>query len=157
MKRLVTFADQLLRLCCIGCVVFLSFSAQAQAGGHAPPYQRLTAGLHVIQAEIASSPSQRQIGLMFRTQLSPNVGMLFIFDEKTQHCMWMRNTLIPLSVAFIDDDGRIINIENMLPQTETLHCARQPVRYALEMELGWFKRRGITPGIKIKGLRPGDA
>lgn len=153
MPPLCPLAKRLRRACCVGLWALISLSAQAQSRAPTPlPTQRLTAGLYVIQAEVAASPAQRQTGLMFRTQLPANGGMLFIFDEKTEHCMWMRNTLMALSVAFIDDDGRIINIEDMQPKTETIHCARQPVRYALEMELGWFKQRGIKPGVKIQGL-----
>ena len=83
---------------------------------------------------------------------SPDAGMLFIFDEPQVHCMWMKNTLIPLSVAFIDDRGAIVNIEDMQPQTEDSHCAAQPVRYALEMNRGWFKARGVKPGSRLGGI-----
>ena len=84
--------------------------------------------------------------------MAQNAGMLFIFDEETQHCMWMKNTLIPLSVAFIDDAGAIINVEDMQPQTEDPHCASRPARYALEMNRGWFAARGIKPGSRIGGI-----
>jgi uncharacterized membrane protein (UPF0127 family) len=116
------------------------------------PTTRLTAGIHVITAEVAASDPARMRGLMFREKLGPNAGMLFVFDDKNVQCMWMRNTLIPLSVAFIEDDGRIVNVEDMQPRTETSHCARAPVRYALEMELGWFAKRGLTAGTKVAGL-----
>ena len=91
-------------------------------------------------------------GLMHRESMPQNAGMLFIFDEATQHCMWMKNTLIPLSVAFIDEQGAIINIEDMAPKTENSHCARKPARYALEMNRGWFAARGIKPGSRISGI-----
>jgi len=80
-----------------------------------------------------------------------------IFDGKSVHCMWMRNTLIPLSVAFLDDEGRIVNIEDMKPQTEDSHCARAPVRYALEMTQGWFAQRGLKPGAVIGGINASAA
>jgi uncharacterized membrane protein (UPF0127 family) len=91
-------------------------------------------------------------GLMHRASMPSNAGMLFIFDEMTTHCMWMKNTLIPLSVAFIDEQGAIINVEDMAPQTEDSHCAKRPARYALEMNRGWFAARGIKPGSRIGGI-----
>ncbi len=112
----------------------------------------LTAGIHVIQAEVAVAPAERSKGLMFRPALGPSQGMVFLFDEPGVQCMWMRNTLIPLSVAFIDDDGRVINVEDMAPQTETNHCASKPARYALEMNKGWFAKHGIGAGVRIAGL-----
>lgn len=116
------------------------------------PTTKLTAGVHLITAEVAATDPARSRGLMFREKLAPNHGMLFIFDGKQIHCMWMRNTLIPLSVAFIDDDGTIANIEDMQPKTEVSHCATRPVRFALEMDKGWFAARGIKPGARIGGL-----
>ena len=89
---------------------------------------------------------------MQRQSMPANHGMLFVFSRADTHCMWMRNTLIPLSVAFLDAQGRIINIENMKPQTEDNHCAAQPARYALEMNLGWFGDKGIKPGFLIGGI-----
>lgn len=116
------------------------------------PTTKLTAGIHLITAEVAATDPQRARGLMFRERLAPNHGMLFVFDSKAVQCMWMRNTLIPLSVAFIDDDGSIVNIEDMQPKTENSHCAAKPVRYALEMELGWFAKRGLKTGARLGGL-----
>lgn len=118
------------------------------------PTTRLAAGMHLITAEVAATPRSREIGLMFRTALAANQGMLFVFDAPGPQCMWMRNTLIALSVAFVADDGTIVNIEDMQPQKLDSHCARQPVRYALEMERGWFAKRGIQPGARIGGLPP---
>jgi len=116
------------------------------------PTVQLTAGMHVIRAELAADFGSRMQGLMFREALGPNAGMLFVFDEASTHCMWMKNTLIPLSVAFIDERGTIVNIADMQPQTEQSHCAAKPVPYALEMAKGWFVQRGIKPGMKIGGL-----
>ena len=115
---------------------------------------KLTAGIHVITAEIASTPQSRTIGLMMRERLEPNHGMVFVFEDKSQHCFWMRNTLIPLSIAFIDDDGTIVNIADMAPKSEASTCPQRPVRYALEMDQGWFAKRGVTAGKKISGLPP---
>ncbi|HTQ77163.1 MAG TPA: DUF192 domain-containing protein [Burkholderiales bacterium] len=116
------------------------------------PVVELAAGMHRIHAEVAASFPQRQQGLMHRRELGQNDGMVFVFDENERHCMWMKNTLIPLSVAFIDASGSIINIEEMAPQTEDTHCAARPARYALEMSKGWFAKRGIKPGAKLRGL-----
>lgn len=127
----------------------LSASVWAQ---NSMPVMELSAGFHRIEAEVAASDQNRQVGLMNRKAMPQQRGMLFVFMQNTTHCMWMRNTLIPLSVAFIDDEGYIINIEDMQPQTEDNHCARQPARYALEMNLGWFAQRGIKPGVKLGGL-----
>jgi uncharacterized membrane protein (UPF0127 family) len=118
----------------------------------APQAIQLSAGMHLIRAEVAADMSTRSRGLMFRKSLAPNAGMVFVFDEASLHCMWMKNTLIPLSVAFLDDSGTIINIENMAPQTEDTHCAARPARYALEMDRGWFAARGIKPGTKLGGM-----
>lgn len=116
------------------------------------PTVKLTAGMHVIQAELAARPEHRARGLMFREQLGANEGMLFIFDDTAIQCMWMRNTLIPLSVAFIADDGTIVNIEDMQPKTEDSHCGSRRLRYALEMSEGWFARRGLKAGTVIRGI-----
>ncbi|MCX7141634.1 MAG: DUF192 domain-containing protein [Proteobacteria bacterium] len=116
------------------------------------PTAKLSAGIHVIQAEIAASMSTRSQGLMQRKSMAQGAGMVFLFDEAATHCMWMKNTLIPLSVAFIDERGEIVNIADMQPLDETTHCAARPVRYALEMNQGWFKKRAIAAGTPIKGL-----
>ena len=112
----------------------------------------LTAGMYRIEAEVAANDQNRQVGLMNRKAMPQQRGMLFVFTQANAHCMWMRNTLLPLSVAFVDDDGYIINIEDMQPQTEDNHCARKPARYALEMNLGWFAQRGIKPGARLGGI-----
>lgn len=116
------------------------------------PVVPLTAGMHVIQAEVAVSEPQRQQGLMFREKLAPNSGMVFLFAEPAQVCMWMKNTPLPLSVAFIDASGKILNIEDMQPQTLNSHCAAGPVAYALEMNKGWFAQKNIKPGTTIANL-----
>lgn len=116
------------------------------------PTIKLNAGIHVIQAEVASTMETRSQGLMQRKSMAQGAGMLFLFDAPAAHCMWMKNTLIPLSVAFIDERGEIVNIADMQPLDETTHCALRPVRYALEMNQGWFKTRGIGPGTRINGI-----
>lgn len=124
-----------------------SLAQQAQL-----PILELLAGMHRIEAEVAATTETRQIGMMQRTIMAPQRGMLFVFPEIAKHCMWMRNTLLPLSVAFLDESGRIINVEDMRPRTEDNHCAANPARYALEMNLGWFKSRGLGAGFAIMGI-----
>jgi uncharacterized membrane protein (UPF0127 family) len=116
----------------------------------------LSAGMHLIKAEVAASEAQREQGLMFRDKMAPNAGMVFVFDAPATQCMWMKNTLLPLSVAFIDAAGKIVNIEDMQAQTLDNHCSSKAVavRYALEMNLGWFKQKHIKPGMLIGNLPP---
>jgi uncharacterized membrane protein (UPF0127 family) len=115
------------------------------------PTVQLTAGMHVIQAEVASTQQQQQIGMMMRREMGANEGMLFVNAEPGVRCFWMRNTLIPLSAAFIGDDGTIVNIADMQPQTDESHCSTKPVRFVLEMRQGWFDKRGIKPGSRLRG------
>jgi uncharacterized membrane protein (UPF0127 family) len=126
--------------------------ATAQTGPQPPlPTVRLTAGIHVVQAEVATAPDERAAGLMFRKEMAANAGMLFGFEQPAVHCFWMRNTVLPLSIAFIADDGSIVNIADMQPQTTESHCAEKPVRFALEMNQGWFTKRGLKPGSRLQG------
>ena len=117
-----------------------------------PPTLTLNAGIHLIHAEVANTAPSRTQGLMFRKWLGANSGMLFVFPDLDRHCMWMKNTFVPLSVAFVDERSMILNIADMKPQTENSHCAVSPARYALEMNQGWFAAKGIKPGGKISGL-----
>lgn len=112
----------------------------------------LNAGFHRIEAEVAADQGSRMQGLMERRSMPANQGMLFVFPQKDRHCMWMRNTFLPLSVAFLDEQGRILNIEDMKPQTENNHCAASPARFALEMNLGWFANKGFKTGMQISGV-----
>ncbi len=105
-----------------------------------------------IKVEVASTDAQRALGLMNRKKIGKDGGMLFISAAPENTCMWMKNTLLPLSVAFINDQGRIVNIEDMQPKTLTTHCAKEPVRYALEMNLGWFAAHQIIPGTVVLNL-----
>lgn len=116
------------------------------------PVVELSAGIHRIEAEVAHTQQTRMIGLMNRRVMPKQHGMLFVFDAEARHCMWMRNTFIPLAVAFLDGQGRIINIEEMQPQTENNHCATKPARFALEMNAGWFKARGLGAGTPVLGI-----
>ena len=107
---------------------------------------------HVIRVEVANTDEARRTGLMFRDALGENQGMLFVYETESRHAMWMKNTLIPLSVAFIDRSGRIINIEDMQPQTEDAHSARASAAFSLETNQSWFKKRGIKAGDRVQGL-----
>jgi len=111
----------------------------------------LIAGMHVIQAELAVTEAQQMVGMMFRREMGPNDGMLFVNDTPGVRCFWMHNTLLPLSIAFIADDGSIVNIDEMAAQTDTSHCSAKAVRFALEMSQGWFARHGIKAGFKLRG------
>ena len=139
-----------LRATALAGLVFCSGSALAQQP--ALPTTTLSAGIHVIHAEVASTMASRSQGLMQRKSMAQGSGMLFVFDQSAGHCMWMKNTLIPLSVAFVDARGEIVNIADMQPHDESTHCAARPVPYALEMNQGWFRQRGISAGTHIKGL-----
>jgi uncharacterized membrane protein (UPF0127 family) len=117
------------------------------------PRAELSIGLFRILAEVAATPEQRSAGLMWRRSMAGHEGMLFVFPRAERHCMWMKNTFIPLSVAFLDEEGRIINIRNMQPQSETNHCADAPALFALEMNLGWFAEKGIASGTQVEGVK----
>ncbi len=112
----------------------------------------LGAGMHRIDAQLALTPEQRQIGLMWRKSMPAHEGMLFVFDQPSQQCFWMKNTLLPLTAAFVADDGTIVNLVDMQPQTLNPHCSTKPVRYVLEMNLGWFAKKNIKAGSKITGI-----
>lgn len=114
----------------------------------------LAIGIHRLYVEVANNPESRQTGLMNRDALAPDTGMLFVFPQPAVQCMWMKNTRIPLSVAFIDENSQILNIESMQPETETSHCSRGPALFALEMTQGWFAKRRIEPGERISGADP---
>lgn len=129
----------------------LSGTAPAQTGPQQLPAISLNAGMHLISAEVARTPEQRAIGLMNRRSLPPNAGMLFAFEQPEPLCFWMKNTLIPLSIAFLRDDGTILNIAEMKPHSLESHCSERPARYALEMNEGWFSKRGVKPGDRIGG------
>lgn len=141
MKSLVS----LLAAACVAC------AALADEPQMNLPRVRLSAGLHQIDAQVAQTHEQRMTGLMHRKEMPQHEGMLFVFEQPAQQCFWMKNTLLPLSVAFLADDGTVVNIEEMKPQTLDSHCSQQPVRYVLEMNTGWFAKKGIKPGAKIAG------
>jgi len=121
------------------------------------PVIGLNAGIHLIQAQVATTEQQRLLGLMYRQAMAANEGMLFVFDKQQQQCLWMKNTLLPLSAAFLAEDGSIVNIEEMQPESLEIHCSTKPVRFVLEMTRGWFSKRGITAGTRIQGGPFGDS
>jgi len=112
---------------------------------------KLNAGMHVIDAQVALTPQERQTGLMLRKDMPQHEGMLFIFEQASEQCFWMKNTLLPLTAAFVADDGTIVNTADMKPETTDSHCSAKPVRYVLEMNKGWFIRKGIKLGSKLSG------
>ena len=136
---------------CLGACLAGQATAQEQTQPQSLATIQLNAGMHNIKAQLASTPNQRQMGLMFRRSMPANEGMLFVFDSPSQQCFWMRNTLLPLSIAFLRDDGTVVNIDDMQPQTDDSHCSQQPVRFVLEMNVGWFAKRGVKAGSVIQG------
>ncbi len=134
-----------------GLLLLSALPGLAQSGPQKLPALRLSAGIHQIQAEVARTPEQRAIGLMSRPALGSNEGMLFVFDEPAPQCFWMKNTLIPLSIAFVADDGTILQIADMPPQTLESTCSTRPVRLVLEMNKGWFAQRNLKVGSKLGG------
>ena len=129
----------------------LASSVFAQEAQMNLPRVQINAGMYVIDAQVAATNDQRMTGLMFRREMPQHEGMLFVFDQPSQQCFWMKNTLLPLSVAFVADDGTIVNIDEMQPQTLDSHCSTKPERYVLVMNKGWFSKRGIKAGAKLEG------
>jgi uncharacterized protein len=115
------------------------------------PRVTLSAGMHQIDAQVAQTPDQRATGLMFRKEMPQHEGMLFAFEQPSVQCFWMKNTLLPLTAAFVADDGTVVNLADMEPQSTASHCSDKPVRYVLEMNRGWFAKKGIKPGMKLAG------
>ena len=115
------------------------------------PRVTIAAGMHLIDTQVASTPDQRATGLMYRVNMPTPEGMLFAFEQATIQCFWMKNTLIPLTAAFLADDGTIVNLEDMKPRSTESHCSKRPVRFVLEMNQGWFAKKGIKAGFKLKG------
>ncbi len=115
------------------------------------PRIQLSAGMHLIDAQVAQTPEQREIGLMHRPQMPVTEGMLFVFEQPATQCFWMKNTLLPLTAAFVADDGRVVNLADMKPQSTDSHCSAEPVRFVLEMNQGWFAKRGVKAGSRLSG------
>jgi len=115
------------------------------------PRTKITAGMYLIDTQVAATIDQRATGLMFRKEMPQGEGMLFIFEQPSEQCFWMKNTLLPLTAAFVADDGIIVNLADMKPQTTDSHCSEKPVRFVLEMNQGWFAKKGIKAGFKLQG------
>ncbi len=115
------------------------------------PRVKLSAGMHLIDAQVAATIEQRSTGLMFRRDMPQSEGMLFVFEQASVQCFWMKNTLLPLTAAFVANDGTIVNLADMKPRTTESHCSKEPVRYVLEMNQGWFGKKGIKAGFKLGG------
>ena len=144
MKRLIV------SLACL--VATLSGSAWGQDAPQLQlPRTTLSAGMYLIQAQVAATTEQRATGLMHRKEMPTNEGMLFVFEQPAGQCFWMKNTLLPLTAAFVADDGTIVNLADMKPLDEASHCSAKPVRYVLEMNQGWFAAKHIKAGHKLGG------
>ena len=131
-----------------GCTLAQATEGQAQMQ---LPRVTLHAGMHRIDAQVAQTPEQRQTGLMFRKEMPRHEGMLFVFEQASQQCFWMRNTRLPLTAAFVADDGTLVNLADMKPMTDDAHCSKQPVRFVLEMNQGWFASKNLKAGDKLSG------
>jgi len=127
----------------------LCAAAPAVLAASAADRVTIDANGHRILAEVADTPDARDRGLMFRTAMPADHGMLFVYPNDARHCMWMRNTYVPLSVAFLDEHGRVINTDEMVPRTDTSHCAAGPARFVLEMPAGWFLQHGVGGGTRL--------
>lgn len=141
---------------CLAALLMALLAAPSAARAQDAPQPRLptvtlSAGMHNIVAEVASTPLQQQTGMMMRTEMAAHEGMLFAFADVSPRCFWMKNTLLPLSIAFVADDGTIVNIAEMKPRSEASHCSDKPVRFALEMNQGWFAKRGLKAGTRLAG------
>ncbi len=142
---------RLIRVALLVAALGLQTAALAQTPQMNLQRTQLSAGMHLLDVQLALTPEQRQIGLMWRKEMPQHEGMLFVFEQPASQCFWMRNTLLPLTAAFVDDDGTIVNLADMKPQNDDSHCSAKPVRFVLEMNLGWFAKRNIKAGYKLGG------
>ncbi len=139
-----------IRLLCLLALVTATAWSQEAPQLHLPRVT-LSAGMHLINAQVAATAQERAVGLMFRKEMPVNEGMLFAFEQPSEQCFWMKNTLLPLTAAFVSDDGTIVNLADMQPQSLASHCSTKPVRFVLEMNKGWFDKRGLKAGSKLSG------
>jgi len=133
---------------CLTSLIPLSPAAQATP----LPTAQISVGGTKVNVEIAATDSSRSQGLMHRRELPDDQGMLFVFPTLDNYCFWMKNTPLPLTIAFIDEEGVILNLADMTPYSEEAHCPAWPIGYALEMKRGWFASHGISPGATLGGL-----
>ena len=154
---LLSLLRNLASIACVAAAAAHPLPSIAQPADGKPqslPTIRIQVGTHAVTAEVASTPVQRPLGLMYRFSLPADRGMLFVFPAPQLQGFWMRNTYIPLSIAFIAADGTILNVEDMAPHDESRHFSRGPALYALEMRKGWFAERQLGPGTRVTGLPP---
>lgn len=154
LKNTLPRFGQLINLAALLATAVLPAVLWAQGGGQPQldlPRMTLGAGLHQINAQVAELPQTRQIGLMHRKQMPQHEGMLFVFEQSQRQCFWMKNTLLPLTIAFLDDDGTIVNLADMQPLALDSHCSARPVRLVLEMNQGWFAHKGLAAGSRLTG------
>ena len=135
-------------------VLALALPPSELSASEAIPVITLTINQHKVEAEVVATPEQRATGLMNRFSMQPDHGMVFVYDRPQPLGFWMKNTYVPLSIAFIDASGKIVNIEDMKPLDESTIWSRGPSLYALEMRQGWFTAKGIGPGDTVRGLPP---
>jgi uncharacterized membrane protein (UPF0127 family) len=147
----LTSAWALALVCAIAIAAAGPVAAQGSGQPQNLPTVTLQAGMRNIVAMVAKTPEQRQIGLMYRKEMAAHEGMVFVFEEPNVQCFWMRNTPLPLSAAFVEDDGTIVNIEDMQPLSDASHCSKKPVRFVLEMNKGWFAKANLKAGAKLGG------
>ncbi len=141
------------RACLTLLLACLAFAAVAQDTPQTQlPRIKLQAGMYQIDTQVAQTPEQRSIGVMYRTGMPQHEGMLFVFEQPSTQCFWMKNTLLPLTAAFVADDGTIVNLADMKPQTTDSHCSAKPVRFVLEMHQGWFAKKGLKAGSRLSGV-----
>ncbi len=152
LRLLPLFCFRRMRASLVWLLLGLSLQALAQQAQTNLPRTKLTAGMHMLDVQLAQTPQERQIGLMFRKEMPQHEGMLFVFEQPATQCFWMRNTLIPLTAAFVADDGTIVNLADMKPLSDDSHCSTKPVRFVLEMNQGWFAKRNIAAGYKLGGV-----
>jgi uncharacterized protein len=142
-----------LSTCLLSLCLMAAGPSLAQEGAQLTlPRIKVSAGIYQVDVQVAQTAKQREIGLMFRTEMPQQEGMLFVFEQPSKLCFWMKNTVLPLTAAFIADDGTIVNLVDMKPQTTDSHCAMRPVRYVLEMNQGWFAKRGMKAGTRLAGV-----
>jgi uncharacterized membrane protein (UPF0127 family) len=151
MKRLLKHFARPLALALVTSLVAFAALAQGTPQTNLPRI-KLQAGMFQIDAQVAQTPDQRSIGLMYRTEMPQHEGMLFVFEQPATQCFWMKNTVLPLTAAFVADDGTIVNLADMKPQTTDAHCSLQPVRFVLEMHQGWFAKKGLKAGSRLAGV-----
>lgn len=150
MQRILSFSSRLGFTLYLA-LLFFSVSSSAREPQTQLARTQLSIGLYQIDAQVAQTHEQRAVGLMFRKEMPQSEGMLFVFEAASQQCFWMKNTLMPLTAAFVADDGVIVSLANMEPQSLESHCSAKPVRFVLEMNQGWFAKKGIKVGSKISG------